>query len=704
MRRGPARTAVRLLALLLLGVVGCPVRPGPIDEDAGVAVGPPFVARAGHFEVRRDGRLQPLFVRGVNIGLGVPGAIPDDFAVAPEQFARWLEQIHALGIDVIRLPILFPPALYRELLRFNEAHADAPMYLFQGVYLRDVDAERGLDLHLSTDWLDRAIEDTVLGVHGALVVERREHAAWGTFDADVSPWVIGYIVGREILSEEVIETDAAHEADAAFRGANLTIEDASPSEVWALGRLQHLITVERARFDTARPVGFLTWSELDPLHHPTEIEGSDTDRATLDLSRVVLVDHEPGIFVPFDAYPYYPHFVNDEPGYRAVSDAEGPNAYLGYLEALVAHHGDVPLLIAELGVPSSWGRTKNGFSGMHHGGHDERQQGEIAVRLFQSLATANTAGGLWFQWADGWFKRVWITSPNTFPRERLSLWHDVMTPEQCYGLLAFDPAPVGDALDRGYDDGTLRRVRLGMDAAFVHLTLDLDDALAEGEHLIVAFDTYADELGERVLPDGSVSPARVELSLEVRIEDGVPVAQMRTTEAYALYQAAPGEPLRSVRRSTATDGGAWPEIWWLLARPRTSGDGLSAFPEERHPVGRLRARFASAEASTLDSVVIDGAEIRARIPWGLLSFADPSTGSVVHDDPDTPGLDGRISDGLRVVVSVRGEVRATDRAPLSHWDAVDEAAGPRPTERLKASAHILAEGLLGVPHWMGRDD
>jgi hypothetical protein len=694
--------ATLLLVLSVASLPGCPVAP-PLEEDAGVVLDPPFAARAGHFEVRRDGRLQPFFVRGVNIGLGVPGAIPDDFAVSPEQFARWLGQIHGLGIDVIRMPILFPPALYRELLRFNEAHADAPMYLFQGVYLRDVDAERGLDLHLSTEWLDRAIEDTVAGVHGALTVEPREHAAWGTFDADVSPWVVGYIVGREILSEEVLETDAAHD-EVSFSGANLAIEDATPSEVWALARLQHLVGFERARFDTARPVGFLSWSELDPLHHPTEVEGSDTDRASLDLSRASLVDHPPGLFVPFDAYPYYPHFVNDDPGYRAVSDEAGRNAYLGYLQALVAHHGDVPLLLAELGVPSSWGRTKNGFSGMHHGGHDEREQGEIAVRLFGALATAGTAGGLWFQWADGWFKRVWITSPTTFPRERLPLWHDVMTPEQSYGLLAFDSAPPEDALDVAYEDGIVRRVRGSSDAAFVHVALTLNDALGEGERIVLAFDTYADDLGESILPDGSTSPARVELALEIRIADGAVHAQMLTTEGYALYQTVAGETLATLRRSSATDGAAWREIWWLLSRPRVSADGTSSFPEERHPVGLLRARREGEAPSTLDAVVIDGAEIRARIPWTLLSFSDPSSGSVVHDAPETMGLDARPSEGVRFVVSVRGEVRATERMPLGHWDAVDDASGPRPTERLKVSADILAEGLLGVPHWMERDD
>ncbi len=155
-------------------------------------------------------------------------------------------------------------------------------------------------------------------MHGSATVAPRPHMPSGTYDADVSPWLLGYIVGRELLPSEVVTTDAAHPDRSRYEGAFLAIHHASPTEAWAVARLDHLVAHERAGFGTSRPVGFLTWSELDPLHHPTEAANSKADRATFDLSTVELVDHPPGVFIPFDAYPYYPHFVNDD---RAIERA-----------------------------------------------------------------------------------------------------------------------------------------------------------------------------------------------------------------------------------------------------------------------------------------------------------------------------------------------------------------------------------------------
>ena len=64
-----------------------------------------------------------------------------------------------------------------------------------------------------------------------------------------------------------------------------------------------------------------------------------------------------GWFASYHAYPYYPDFMNLDPGYAAARSSFGQSNYFGYLRDLQRHHAGVPLLISEYGVPSSRGNS-----------------------------------------------------------------------------------------------------------------------------------------------------------------------------------------------------------------------------------------------------------------------------------------------------------------------------------------------------------
>src|SRR3972149_11188374 len=97
-----------------------------------------------------------------------------------------------------------------------------------------------------------------------------------------------------------------------------------------------------------------------------------------------------------------------DPEYKRATDERGRNNYAGYLRALKAHHGDQPVVIGEFGVPTSRGSAHLQPQGMHHGGHTEKEQGEIDARLFRNIRDAGLAGGMLFSWMDEGFKRNWL--------------------------------------------------------------------------------------------------------------------------------------------------------------------------------------------------------------------------------------------------------------------------------------------------------
>jgi len=190
-------------------------------------------------------------------------------------------------------------------------------------------------------------------------------------------------------------------------GIHFSITDASASEVFVTRMLDITVNYEISNYSVSRPLSFSSWPTLDPLDHPTEIY-TDEDKASIDITKITETDGAFRLFASYHAYPYYPDFVSNEPGYRTYSDNTGPNSYLGYLTSLKNHYINMPLVIAEYGVPSSWGSAHQSFSGMHHGGLSEIQQGEYNIRLFNNIIQSGGCGGFMFSWMDEWFKPTWI--------------------------------------------------------------------------------------------------------------------------------------------------------------------------------------------------------------------------------------------------------------------------------------------------------
>ena len=64
--------------------------------------------------------------------------------------------------------------------------------------------------------------------------------------------------------------------------------------------------------------------------------------------------------------------------------------------------------------------------------------------MMRMMEDKGIAGAFVFAWTDEWFKRTWNTEEHQDP-ERRQLWHDPLTNEQWFGLVATDPEPVADA-------------------------------------------------------------------------------------------------------------------------------------------------------------------------------------------------------------------------------------------------------------------
>jgi hypothetical protein len=648
----------------------------------------PFATTGGFLGVREGPGYRPIFLRGVNLGVGIPGTQPGELAASGDQYRRWLARMSEIGLNAVRVYTLHPPRFYEALDDHNRARPQAPLYLLHGIWL-DEDNPGG-DLHTLGPGFDASIEEVVDAVHGRRVIEERHGRAYGHYRVDVSRWVLGWIIGREVFPHEVETTNSIH-SETSFQGFVFSLTEASPTEVWVTARLDHLVHYERITYGQERPVSFSSWPTLDPLRHPTEGSLSFEDAASIDLANLDVSRAPAGFFASFHAYPYYPDFMSEDPGYGTYRDDEGPNSYLGYLTELRRHYAPHPVVIAEFGVPSSWGSAHDSHSGMSHGGHDEHAQGRLAGRMLRNIRSAGCAGGLLFAWIDEWWKRSWVTDEIEFPHDRARLWHNVTAPEQNFGLIAFEPAQPDFTTGLiGEGRGRLREVRAATDVAYFHLSISLSSPLANGERLTVGLDTYGDAVGETILPGQIQASRRCEFALVARPPGD---AQLLVTQAYDLtgiwhHESADVQLYHSI----PTNGAAWVPVRWQISGPHGSDDGAYVFPATFFPIGVLRARRATQPASSLDAVVFGDGEVRIRLPWTLLQFTDPSTLSVMNDDRSTPAREVARSEGIAVVVALAGELVETRRFVWAPWETA-----PATTEREKPSLRLYGEAARAIP-------
>lgn len=676
-----------------------------------------------------------VFFRGVNLGAGTPGHFPGEFAIGYEDYRRWIRFARELHANAIRVYALHPPDFYRALRAENLAHPEAPLWLFQEVWT-ELPESNNFWTPSYRRGFEREIRMTIDAVHGNASVKPRPGHAAGRYEYDVSPWIAGWLLGREWEPYAVRETERLNPDTTRYRGALVQVERGTAMECW-LGRVCDVAArYEQRNYGLARAVSFVNWPTLDPMRHPTETERGgaeaehDEDAYSVDPLRIQSVAAPSrasgflGTFANYHAYPYYPDFLNLDPGYAAFRDRHGACNYAGYLADLKAHTRGMPLLIGEYGVPNSRGVVHLHPQGIDHGGASEVEQGRRDVRLLEDIAGAGASGSLLFAIFDEWFKVNWMVQKGEWPRDRDPLWHNLLDPEECYGLIGFDSPPAvridGDfsdwapipryaSTDSTKSDGPrfLRALSATSDESRFYLRLELDPRSASRDvrSIGVAFDVLDPARGDRRLP----APLRARWSrgaeylllIEPALGSGndrdrraalFGDAATRYSEYARVRRAGGGEAefLRTPYRPVANDDGRYLPLLVETNRERVSRSG-QFYPALYRNAGRLEygrepapevAWPGTPPSQSYDPHAewrMDDARraIEIAIPWGLLGVGDPSSHAVIDDRDGTREIETTRTPGIALLAwatSASG-ARADSLGPAS-----DGAPGVLPRE------------------------
>jgi len=641
-----------------------------------------------------NGEWKESFLAGVNIGLGVPGSFPGEYAIGYETYFQWFTQISEMGSNIIRVYTPQTPGFYQALYEYNRL-AGTPLYLLQGIYMDENDVIKYSDVFapesITIRDMRQDIVDCINMLHGNAVIGGKAGKASGVYRYDVSKYVAGWILGIECEAYLVDGTNKAHPEMNSFDGEYVYAKDVSPFEVFIAQMKELTISYETEHYQMQRPVAFSNWVTTDPLRHPNEPRKAE-DLVGIDVEKIKARESfTPGFFASYHVYPYYPDFLN----YPSGDPGTDANPYFAYLKSLVAYHS-MPVIISEFGLPTSRGVTHvNYLTGLNQGGHSQQQQGEGLVSMLDDIHKSGCMGGIVFAWQDEWFKMSWNTM-DFDDMETRPKWLNVESSEENFGLTSFKafPSIQIDGQDNDWADsaalGRDKRLRANWDESFLYLRVGVDDFLRQ--KYIIPIDTISDQ------GSGYSEDAKFERAADfVLVLDGRADTRLLVDPYYNPNYKLYGygtlifEP-EELAFFDETGKGEFRLVQQVICSKLTMPFTGQEVPSQCWDTGKLVYGISNPQSGVFDSRADfyegDGF-VEIRIPWMLLNFADPSSGKILDNLHNHEGFAFQTIHEVHIGLGKAGDSQPIPMYAygLPAWTRVDYS------QRFKRSYDMLSDAF-----------
>jgi len=616
-----------------------------------------FLADSKKIYIRDGEHKKPFFIKGVNLGAALPGKAFTEFPLDKKTYSGWLKQMADLNVNTVRVYTLLPPAFYQALHEFNAIHEAEPIYLLQEIWPEEKPEGNNYLNEAYNETYQQEIQYAIQAVHGDIIIPERSYRSYGMYAYDVSPYLIGYLVGRELEPDEVLSTDQLNPGYR-YQGEYFYSElSATPTESWLAQSCDYALSLEGERYQNTPLAAIVSWPTLDPLEHDSEWNPTGNkalqynDKAVVDISHIGMNPKKAnGFFGAYHIYPNYPDFMNNDVAYNSYEDEQGRFRYGGYLEAFLDQHKKYPALVAEYGISTSLATAHYNPDGYNHGGLTEAEQAQGIIRMTDTIVKEGYAGAVIFEWMDEWAKKTWTTENYMIPYNRHMLWHNVIDPEQNYGLLANQAdAPVMKTIYvRTKEGDSLKRVAVGQDAAYLNIELTFEDENAFAEPISLALSTYAMKGEQKTIWEFSVQL--------------VPEPRLLVNPGYNWVKGR--------YASVNVPFSSFEEMIQQTNAENLTKEGVIT-PTKYLNLSRLKAL-----------VTAEDQKVWIRLPYGLIGFSDPSSQKVLYD-PEAFIPNGIDQIGVEVTPEIRLKVVNDKKEGLEMayktiaWDEADSIELPK---------------------------
>lgn len=609
-------------------------------------------------------RNKPFEMKGVNIGSSIPGKWGSDYAIDYDTYLRWFHYIQEMGANTIRVYAVQSSDFYDALYEFNMTH-ETPLYLIQGVWVNDYIQNSYRDAY-DEEFYQTFLDDCmnmVNVVHGKKKINLNENANTGTGDykKDVSPWVLGYILGVDWNPLTVAYTDETYKDMKEYTnydGTYLYTENARPFETLLARIGDEVIGYESNRYHTQRLISFFNAYESDPFIYSKEASTLYQKCGYIDVEHIKMKDtFLSGQFASYSVFPTpfdqkYFSDTEDIDTFFEVNHIDKTNikssydSYQFYLEVLNEHH-QMPVVVSEFGIPSSRGSaTINNITGETLGRIDEVAQGNALVEAYRAIIDSNCAGGFIYSFQDEWDKRTWNTMHNQ-DLKRNPFSHDIQSEKECFGLLAFEP---GEKENKVYVDGKIKEwkkedvvfqdknkmLSMKYDEKYLYFMIWKKDFNFDIDKLYLPIDT--------TYKTGSDYSRNHQLTFNRKADfiitiDGYDNTRIQVQDRYDSLRSTYSKNVYGfdtyVKKNIPDkNSDNFVNILMMVQSQAVLVQNNSEMLAQTFETGKLTFGNSNPnhkKFNSLSDFYVNGEYIEMRIPWQLLNFADAST-MEIHDD------------------------------------------------------------------------
>ena len=659
---------------------------------------------------------KPFEIKGVNLGSGIPGEWSTDFAIPKETYLRWFEEMQEMGANTLRIYTVQSDDFYEAFYEYNKNNPD-PLWLIHGVWVNDYIQNSHRDAYAKEfvgDFTDNS-KTMIDVIHGnrKISLGRMASAGSGDFRYDISPWVIGYILGVEWEDVTVAYTNDKYRDDPTkntYQGKYMyTTDEATPFEAMLASVGDSVIAYESERYGEQRLVAFSNWPTTDPFDYPEKVEQFFIKCAKVDVEHIrTTKSFISGCFASYHVYPYYPDYLNffDDYSRFGVTDVSqfraedgALNTYRLYLSLLTRHHRSMPVVISEFGVSTGRGIAQTDQNTNRNQGHmSEKEQGDAVLSCYRDIKAAGCCGAVVFSWQDEWFKRTWNTM-YAVDLKRTPYWSDYQTNEQYFGLLSFDPGKEkcvcyvdGDTSEWSEEDRINEHISVKYDERFIYFLIHKDGLDMDKDKIYIPIDT-TQKSGSTYCKNFDL---RFERPADFVIEiNGRDKTRLLVQERYEAIRANYAENVYRFNTYVkenipAPDSPEFIDINLMLKLQKFESFGTRELETEVFPTGLLRYGNANPDSRNFDSLadfISSGDEIELKLPWQLLNFADASRMTIHDDYYEHYGVEFTEIDEMHIAYA--DAKTQTGRLPFSSVALKGWENRPTYHERLKSSYYIL---------------
>lgn len=599
--------------------------------------------------LKRRKDFEDFEIRGVNMGLGIPGHFATEYAIDKNTYLRWFKYIQEMGANAIRVYTINHDDFYEAFYEYNEDN-DNPLYLVHGVWVDDYIQNSHRDA-LDDEFIDVFREDckTLVDViHGRKKIRNFKGLGKQVYKKDISEWVIGYILGIEWEDVTVSYTNRKKETKdkITYEGKYMYTEDATAFEAMLCEIGDNIIEYESEKYGEQRLVAFSNWATTDPFDYPEDITNYFKKIAKVDVEKIKTTEEFlSGQFASYHIYSYYPDYLNYmEPTEQYIDRHGNVNPYYAYLKKINEHH-EMPVVISEFGVPSSRGMAQREYSSWRSQGNlSENKQGEAIISCYEDIMDAGSAGSCIFSWQDEWFKRTWNTMAHV-DLAKTPYWNDYQTNEQNFGLLAFDPGKKrsisyvdGDTEEWNNEDVVVQseEATLSMknDEKFIYFLVH-KEGLSEDEKLYIPIDLTPKSGSKSIHGLDFTSHRGIDFLIKI---EGKTNSRVMVQERYDVNRALNLQLIEGKDAFINPPEKDSVKFRYINLMLQTAMDLIYKDSEKNvvdiYETGKLVHGNANPNNDNFNSLAdfcINGDFIEIKLPWQLLNFSNPSK-MMIHDD------------------------------------------------------------------------